>query len=109
MSVDLLTSKLAAVVCEVSRDCAGQLVQWRVHCDDVEGRRTWSPAPSADLGARYYGTVIAQAASSTSLPVLHWFTLDEAAATSAEGDQVSITIFHLCLSHVGAISCQARE
>ena len=71
---------------------AGSLAQWRVVCADTEGRTSVHPEPAAKDDVRSYGTLVAGAPLNTTLPVLHWFTLDPDKATSREGLQVSASI-----------------
>lgn len=70
---------------------AGSLLQWRVVCADTEGRASVSPHPVAPDDVRWHGTMVSGLATNTTLPVLHWFTRDEAAAMSPNGLQVRCT------------------
>jgi hypothetical protein len=66
---------------------AGDLVRWYITADDTGGASSrWPPFTNKIDAAEYLGTVVAPSLVSTStLPVLHWFVGDPAAAETDAG------------------------
>jgi hypothetical protein len=71
---------------------AGQSLRWRIVATDDAGNTTADP-PYQDIfnDPQYYGTMVADASTSTSqLPVLHWFPASLANSATAAGDRGSV-------------------
>lgn len=69
---------------------AGQMLRWRVVATDNTGVPGTAPAFLDALdNEEYYGTVAADSSIESNLPVLYWFTANQAAAENAVGTRNS--------------------
>lgn len=69
---------------------AGQMLRWRVEARDTQNNVGQAPPyPYPDDSDKYYGTIAVSGASSSLLPVLHWFVASPSAANTRGGTRSS--------------------
>ena len=69
----------------------GQLVRYAVNASDSEGRTTrWPPRFIPATQPHFQGTIVADPAITTPLPVVHWFVQSRGAAETATGTRCSL-------------------
>ncbi|MBI5385139.1 MAG: immunoglobulin domain-containing protein [Verrucomicrobia bacterium] len=69
---------------------AGQMVRWFLRSTDTASNTMRWPANPTTRSPQYFGTVIADPALVTKLPVLHWFVSNPSGANSDAGTTCSI-------------------
>lgn len=70
---------------------AGEMVRWYVTASTAGGEISRAPAfPDATESAEYFGTVVDDPASSSTLPVLHWFVENPNRGDTRSGTQASL-------------------
>jgi len=73
---------------------AGDMVRWYVTAEDTVGLVSRAPifldVDGNSQDPEYFGTVIADPSTNTSLPVFEWFTQDEAASHNRSGTRASV-------------------
>lgn len=72
---------------------AGELVRWYVTVSDTQGIETRAPRFLDPLdSAEYFGTVVADPAITTDLPLIQWFIANPEAAKTTAGSSASLFI-----------------
>jgi len=67
---------------------AGDVVRWRVECEDGRGQRARDPPYTSPDAPQFWGTLVAGAQPASTIPVLQWRSSDAAASLSRVGWQV---------------------
>lgn len=69
----------------------GQMVRWKIIATDAGGTPSVSPAFLDPTNSpEYYGTMVADPATASALPILHWFVQNPAAAETGSGTRASL-------------------
>jgi hypothetical protein len=77
-----------------SASTPGQMVRWYISAADTKARISrWPPYASPLNSPQYLGTVVADPAVTSQLPILQWFVQDTAAAETDSGTRASV--YHL--------------
>ena len=69
---------------------AGQMIRYYLTAADSQGRHSRAPLFLDTTSAQYLGTVVRDLSVTSSLPVLHWFVADTAAADTDAGTPCSL-------------------
>lgn len=69
----------------------GDMLRWKITATDTTSDSTTAPAFTDPLGSpEYFGTVISDPATSSALPILHWFVQNTGAAETGSGTHASV-------------------
>ncbi len=69
----------------------GEMIRWYVTATDSEGHDSrWPLFENPTSSAAYFGTIVADSAASSELPVLYWFVEDPQAARTDAGTRASL-------------------
>ena len=74
-----------------SASLPGEMVRWRILATDIDSTTSKSPTfLDPNNSAEYHGTMIADPATVSALPILHWFVENPSAAETGSGTRASV-------------------
>ncbi|MBI4663864.1 MAG: CotH kinase family protein [Verrucomicrobia bacterium] len=83
--------KIYGATIPASASTPGQMVRYFITAEDSQGKLSrWPPYQDPKNSPQYYGTMVADPAVNSALPILHWFIQNRSGADSETGTRSSV-------------------